>query len=48
MRSALRLLEDEDKKLQYLQNAIEEGENSGMIKDFDPEDHLRKIHKKHL
>ena len=36
VRSALRLLESEEIKIKKLRAAIEEGEKSGMINDFDP------------
>ena len=48
VRSALRLLESEEKKLAELRNALIEGENSGMINDFDPEKHLSDLHRKYL
>jgi antitoxin ParD1/3/4 len=48
IRTALRLLEKEDNKLNELRKALEEGEKSGMVEDFDPEVHLAAIHKKHL
>ena len=48
VRSALRLLESEEQKLKELRNALMEGENSGMVEDFNPEKHLAELHKKHL
>ena len=48
VRTALRLLETEDQKLELLRKALEEGENSGMVENFDPEQHLKNLHKKHL
>ena len=48
VRSALRLLESEEQKLKELRNALIEGENSGMIENYDPEKHLAELHKKHL
>jgi antitoxin ParD1/3/4 len=48
VRSALRLLESEEQKLKELRNALIEGENSGMIEDYDPVKHLAEIHKIHL
>lgn len=48
VRSALRLLESEEQKLKELRNALLEGENSGMIEDYDPVKHLAELHKKHL
>ena len=46
--SALRLLELEDQKIKHLRREIEIGENSEMISDFDPEEHLARLHQKHL
>jgi antitoxin ParD1/3/4 len=48
VRSALRLLESEEQKLNALRNALIEGENSGMIENFDANKHLTDIHKRHL
>jgi len=48
VRSALRLLESEENKLKELRNALIEGENSQMIEDFNPENHLADLHKKYL
>ena len=43
VRSALRLLEREEKTKTELIKALEVGEESGWIKDFDPEETLREI-----
>lgn len=48
VRSALRLLESEDNKLEILRQALEEGEKSGMVENFDRELLLKELHKKHL
>ena len=48
VRSALRLLESEEQKLNELRNALIEGENSPLIEDFDSEKHLADLHRKHL
>lgn len=48
VRSALRLLELEEKKIKQLRHEIEIGEQSGMISNFDPEVHLASLHNKHL
>ncbi len=37
LRTALRLLESEEKKIKALRLALEEGENSQMVEDFDPD-----------
>ena len=48
IRTALRMLEIEERKLKELRSALELGENSKMISDFDPGSHLKGLHKKHL
>jgi antitoxin ParD1/3/4 len=48
VRSALRLLESEEKKLKELRNALIEGENSPMIENFDANKHLADLHRKYL
>lgn len=48
VRSALRLLESEEKKLNELRTALIEGENSQMVEDFNAEKHLTDLHKRHL
>jgi len=48
VRSALRLLETEEKKIKALRIALEEGENSQIVEDFDPAAHLEFLHRKHL
>lgn len=40
IRTGLRLLEQEENKIQMLKNAIEEGISSGIAHDFNPEKHL--------
>lgn len=46
VRAGLRLLEEEEKKVIALRNAIEEGINSGLAKDFDPDQHLKMLKSK--
>ena len=48
VRTALRLLESEEKKLSELRDALVEGENSAIIEDFDAEKHLEDLHSKYL
>jgi len=48
VRTALRLLEAEENKIKILRQALEEGENSGFIENFDREKHLISLHQKHL
>jgi len=48
IRTALRLLESEENKIKALRYALEQGENSQMVEDFDPDVHLKGLRKKHL
>jgi antitoxin ParD1/3/4 len=48
VRSALRLLESEEKKLNELRLALIEGENSPMVENFDAKKHLEELHAKYL
>jgi antitoxin ParD1/3/4 len=48
VRSALRLLESEERKLNELRIALIEGENSQMVENFNAEKHLADLHKRHL
>ncbi|MDX5338955.1 MAG: type II toxin-antitoxin system ParD family antitoxin [Cyclobacteriaceae bacterium] len=43
IRAGLRLLEEEENKLLALKNAVREGIESGIVKDFDPEKHLESL-----
>ena len=43
VRSGLRLLEDHENKVAALRAAIEEGLNSGIIEDFDPDVYLKEM-----
>lgn len=43
VRAGLRLLEEEEQKIVALRHAIEEGVNSGLAEDFDPEKHLKML-----
>lgn len=43
IRAALRLLEEEENKVQILKNAIQEGIDSGVAKDFNPKKHLESL-----
>lgn len=43
VRAGLRLLEEEEKKMIALRHAIEEGINSGLAEDFDPDEHLNML-----
>ena len=43
IRAGLRLLEEEENKIQILKNAIQEGIESGIAKDFNPKKHLESL-----
>ena len=47
IRAGLRLLENEENKVTALRNAIQEGIDSGMALDFDPEKHLQELKARH-
>ena len=48
IRAGLRLLEHEEKKIEVLNEALELGERSGYVKDFNAKKQLDELHKKHL
>ena len=48
VRSALRMLESEERKISELRNALIEGENSPMIENFSAKKHLTDLHKRYL
>ncbi len=48
IRSALRLLEQEEKKERELIKALEIGEQSGFIEYFDPKQNLNELHRQNL
>jgi len=48
IRTALRLLETEEQKTIELRKALDLGENSNLINDFDSNKYLQELHKKHL
>lgn len=43
IRAGLRLLEEEENKIKMLKNALQEGIDSGIAKDFNPEKHLESL-----
>ena len=43
VRAGLRLLDEEESKFVALRNAIQEGVDSGIALDFDPENHLESL-----
>lgn len=46
IRAGLRMLEEEEDKVLLLKNAIQEGIDSGLAKDFDPKNHLETLQAK--
>ena len=48
IRSALRLLEQEEKKERELIKALEIGEESGFVEDFNPKKNLSELHREHV
>jgi len=47
IRAGLRLLEENEKRIQRLSAAIEEGEQSGICENFNAENHLKELKKLH-
>ncbi len=43
IRAGLRLLEDEESKMIALRQAIQEGIDSGVVEDFNPDKHLKEL-----
>lgn len=43
IRAGLRLLEDEESKIITLRKAMQDGIDSGLAHDFDPEKHLKEL-----
>lgn len=43
IRAGLRLLEEEESKVQILKSAIQEGIDSGIAENFDPKKHLEML-----
>jgi len=43
IRAGLRLLEEEENKIQVLRNSVQEGINSGLAKEFDSKKHLESL-----
>ena len=48
IRSALRLLENEERKERELIKALEIGEKSGFVENFNPKQNLTELHDQHL
>lgn len=43
IRAGLRLLEEEEQKIKALRYGIQEGINSGLVEDFNPDEHLKAL-----
>ena len=43
VRSGLRLLEEQEQTMAVLRSAIQEGLDSGIVEDFDPDAHLASL-----
>ena len=43
VRAGLRLLEEREKKIEYLRAAIQKGIDSGICENFDAEEHLKQL-----
>ncbi|MDR0891376.1 MAG: type II toxin-antitoxin system ParD family antitoxin [Mediterranea sp.] len=47
IRAGLMLLQEEEDRHKTLDELIEEGINSGIMEDFDPQEHLRKLNEEY-
>jgi len=45
LRAGLRMVDERERKIALLRQAIEAGERSGYVKNFDPVKHLEKLKK---
>ncbi len=48
VRAGLRKLEEDEAKLNALRRKLQAGENSPLVENFDGEDFLAAMHKKHI
>lgn len=46
IRAGLRLVDEREQKIKILQEAIEAGERSGYVKNFDPLKHLEELNQR--
>ncbi|MFN8278662.1 MAG: type II toxin-antitoxin system ParD family antitoxin [Saprospiraceae bacterium] len=47
IREGLRLVDEREQRIKILQEAIEAGEKSGYVKNFDPIKHLEKLNRRY-
>ncbi|MFT4567747.1 MAG: antitoxin ParD1/3/4 [Saprospiraceae bacterium] len=47
IRAGLRMVDEREQKISLLREAIEVGERSGYVKNFDPVKHLAELHRKY-
>ena len=47
IRAGLRLIDEQEQKIKLLREAIEAGEMSGYVQNFNPVQHLEDLHKKY-
>lgn len=47
IRAGLRMLDERERRVNLMQEAIEAGEKSGYVKNFDPVKHLAQLNAKH-
>ncbi|MFK5892566.1 MAG: type II toxin-antitoxin system ParD family antitoxin [Pseudomonadota bacterium] len=48
VRAGLRKLEEDETKLQILRNKLQAGENGPLVENFNGENFIKELHKKHL
>ncbi|MEO6405932.1 MAG: type II toxin-antitoxin system ParD family antitoxin [Ferruginibacter sp.] len=48
IRNALRLMKAEEDKKKDLRKALNAGEKSGLVKNFDAKENLKRLHQKYL
>lgn len=48
IRAGLRLIDEKERKIELLKEAIDAGEKSGYVDNFDPGKHLAELNKKHV
>ena len=47
IRAGLRMIDEREQKIQMFKEAIEAGEKSGYVENFNPIEHLAELHKEH-